>query len=180
MRNRTLKKNGGFNWKRDGSINKILQNVQFDIDSRCKRKIDNISRVCTQTNLYHNITESIRINPDTSLPYFYYVPPNKRQFIFERSTWTDSGLNKLDTKSTNFPYYYILVKKDGGKLVAYNNKNITNDDGVFSIPCDMFGLIPNDVKFSQLFFLVNNRPEVEILAHIRDDSSVNELIHVSQ
>ena len=158
MRKQTLKK-GGFKWTRNGYINKKLRSVKFDIDSRCKRKFYDLSDMCTETNLYGNIAKSIRVNTNT--PYFYYVNPNKREFIYEGTYWVDAEFEKkLTTKFTNFPYYFLVTKKNKN-LFDYNNKQTKEREVTYGIPCDMFGLIPNDVDFKELLENVSHEVSKE-------------------
>lgn len=112
------------------------------------------------TQGYNNIILSLSKPSD-----FYYVRPDQRKYIYTKE-WVNENINEnnkydLHTKhSIEFPYKFIILLKYirptsdlmGGnqeyECEIYNPKSELGENKILCIPCDMFGLIPNDAYFN--------------------------------
>lgn len=151
MRNRTLKKIGGmFKWSRSGDVNKTLKSIKMDIDSRCNRKLANLNKMCESRgyNPYIDLSRST-LDPYSSIKdaligkTFYYISPEKRRFIFKIDIKQYQNVPKIITKKKNFDYvFFVNQNTDNDGLSDYDTNN---EDRLFIISCNMFGLIPADV-----------------------------------
>lgn len=63
--------------RKDGFVNHVLKTTGFDKKSRCKRRFDDILKMCVgdsnSVDLYNNIPNCIHDNK------LFYVNPNKRK-----------------------------------------------------------------------------------------------------
>jgi hypothetical protein len=138
--------------KADDIINKcIIHNNENNNANNNDNNNDN-----NNANLYTNI--SLCIYPDGN---FYYVNHNKRQYIYHKllmsEEFWDMSHTFFATKHNNeFPYIFITKRSFG--LSDNSNPEIKikkiqmidvqpklfDSSNLLCIPCDMFGLIPND------------------------------------
>ena len=150
------------NKKKSGFLNRIAYSFHARKKLKCKRKADDIINTCiihtnNNANLYTNI--SLCIHSECN---FYYVNHDKRQYIYPNTLLGEKFRKKnhtfFKTVYNEFFSYTFILGRTLGQAVMDNttkpivtkiNINVPNfkeyiEPSLICIPCDMFGLIPND------------------------------------
>ena len=149
-----------------GFFGRIARSFHARKESKCKRKADDIINKCIIHNNENNNANN-NANPYTNISLcihsdnnFYYVNHNKRRYIYHKSLMSKDFWKRshtfFETAHSEFSYIFITAKEDIDDKVNNNSKEYRypikmvepKSFGYFAnllcIPCDMFGLIPND------------------------------------